>query len=120
MNFDKFLLDVLKRVAKSDYAHASFSFGEDGAFELELLAIVDGQVGSIATVNERATDAELRDFELQIDALDKFIAAQAAEDEANEKKIREILERLTPNERALIERPLPEDLPPEADGEEHF
>jgi hypothetical protein len=116
MEFSAWLFHVLKRVAATNYAHISPTINEDGVFEVELVGVVDQQVAQIATINENATAAEITAFELQLDLLQNAVQAQDAEDEANEVKIREILGRLTPEERLLIERPLPEDLPQEDPG----
>ncbi len=118
MEFSAWLFHVMKRVAATNYAHISPTINEDGVFEVELVGVVDQLVAQIATITENATEAEITAFELQLDLLKNAVQAQDAEDEANEVKIREILGRLTPEERLLIERPLPEDLPTEESPED--
>jgi hypothetical protein len=113
MEFSAWLFYILKRVAATKYAHITSSINDDGVFEVELVGVVDQQVAQIATVTENATPGEILAFEFHLDSLQNAVQAQDAEDEANEVKIREILGRLTPEERLLIERPLPEDLSPE-------
>lgn len=118
MEFSVWLLTVLKRIAKIDAAQSFTRYNDDGVFELELVAVMDQQVAPIATINEHANEVEAMAFELKIDLLENAIKAQEAEDEENEAKIRGILERLTQEERLLIERPLPEDLPLDEDHTE--
>jgi hypothetical protein len=120
MIFARHLYPLLRRIASIEIAHASTEVDENGALVLEVLAVVDGQIGAICSINEHATDAEISQFEQQLDLLESSALAQNAEDAQREIQIREILGRLTPEERLLIERPLPEDLPPDDDGEEHF
>jgi hypothetical protein len=113
MKFSEFLFEFLKRVAKLEYAHASTSISDDGVFEVELLAIDGTNIGSIAKITENASDIEITQFDLKFESLKSAVLAQKEEDAQNEIKIREVLSRLTAEERLLIERPLPEDLPPE-------
>lgn len=120
MEFAEFLLDTMRRVATHPALHISPQVNEEGVFEISLLAVIDQSLGAIALVNENATDDELANFEKALVGFEKAFAEQEAEDEANELKARQILERLTPEERALIDRPLPEDLPAEEDGEDHY
>jgi hypothetical protein len=118
--FSDLILSILKRVAASEFLHERVFINEDGALEMEMFGIIEGQVAPIASINENSTEVEITQFELQLDLFDNAVKAQDAEDAENEVKIREILGRLTPEERLLIERPLPEDLPSEDEGEEHF
>jgi hypothetical protein len=113
MNFAKLLLKLLKRVATIDIAHASTGLNEDGEFELEVVAMLDGQIAPIANLKESATEFEVTQFEAQLDLLVSAVAAQKREDEEHANKVREVLAKLTPEERILIERPLPEDIPHE-------
>lgn len=120
MKFSEYLFDLLKRVAKLDYVHTSAFINDDGVFEVELLAIDGMNVGRIASLTENATADEITQFDLTLESLKSAVLAQAEEDAQNAILVREILGRLTPDERFLIERPLPEDLPPDSDGEEHY
>jgi len=113
MSFAEFLLEFLKRVAALEYAHTSTRFNYDGVFEVELLAIDGMNVGSVAVLTENATADEMTQFDIQFESLKSAVLAQKEEDAENEIRVREILGKLTPEERLLIERPLPEDLPPD-------
>jgi DNA-directed RNA polymerase specialized sigma24 family protein len=118
MDFSAWIFRILKRVAATNYAHLTSSINDDGVFEAELVGVVDNQVATISTITENATDAELMAFELQLDLLQNAVKAQDAEDEANEAKIREVLNKLTREERMLIERPLPEEMIPDSESDE--
>lgn len=120
MEFAEFLLDMTKRVAAHQALHLSSQFNEEGVLEVSVLAIIDMSLAPLALVGENASDDELAKFEKAITEFEKAFEEQAAEDEATEGKVREILERLTPEERALIDRPLPEDLPADDECEEHY
>jgi hypothetical protein len=118
MKFSEWLFHVLKRVAATNYAHLTSSINDDGVFEAELVGVVDNQVATIASITENATKAELAEFERKIDLLQSAVQAQDAEDEANEARIREILNKLTREERMLIDRPLPEEMIPDSESDE--
>lgn len=120
MKFAEVLFSLMKRIAASKVARERTYITEDGLFELEVFAVSAGEAVHIAALTEHATEAEIVEFEKQLERLENAAKAQDEEDAANEVKIREILERLTPEERVLIERPLPEDLPPPDEGEEHY
>lgn len=120
-HFSKHLFRLLKHIASIEHAHASTQNNEDGVFELEVLAVYENDVGTVATLKETATEVEIVQFELRLEALEKSLLAQKAEDEARGDRIKEILSKLTKEERLLIERPLLEDLPPDDEGtEDHF
>lgn len=122
MKFSEILLPLLKRIAAIDVAHASTQISDDGSgvLELTLLAIIGENIGAIAMINENSSEEEIAHFQQELDKLVNAVEDQRKQDEADEKRIHEILERMTPEERALIQRPLPEDLPAEDDGAEHF
>jgi DNA-directed RNA polymerase specialized sigma24 family protein len=118
MEFSAWLFHVLKHVAATNYAHLTSSINDDGVFEAELVGVVDNQVAMIASITENATESELAAFEQQLDLLQNAVQAQDAEDKENEARIREILNKLTREERMLIERPLPEEMIPDSESDE--
>ena len=120
MKFADTLLSLLKRIAQSEVAHESVRINDDGVFQIDVYAVMEDEVAKIGSLTEHATEIEITQFELQLDLLDNAVRAQDAEDAEREILIHEILSRLTPEERLLIERPLPEDLPPEDECEEHY
>jgi hypothetical protein len=113
MNFADHLLKLLKRIATIDIAHASTDINDDGVFELEVIAILDEQIAPICSITENATEVEITQFKLQLDLLENALKAQATEDAEHAGKVREVLSKLTKEERELIERLLPEDSPTE-------
>jgi DNA-directed RNA polymerase sigma subunit (sigma70/sigma32) len=119
MDFAEFLLSVMKRVAAHQALHLSPQVNDEGVFEVTVLAIIEQSLAPLALVSENASDDELANFEKAITDFEKAFEEQEAENAANEVKVREILSRLTPEERELIDRPLPEDLPNES-GEEGY
>jgi len=118
--FDDFLVGVIRRVAANDALQLSFGVDDRGLLVIEMIAVIDGSVGTIGVINEFASDQDLADFNSAITRFEAALAKQNEEDEATDAKIRQILERLTSEERLLINRPLPEDVSAEDDGEEHY
>jgi len=118
--FDDFLVGVIRRVAANDALQLSFGVDDRGLLVIEMIAVIDGSVGTIGVINEFASDQDLVDFNSAITRFEAALAKQNEEDEATDAKIRQILERLTSEERLLINRPLPEDVSAEDDGEEHY
>lgn len=119
MNFAIPLLRILKRIAAIEDVHANTGFNEDGVFGVELLAVIDGQVGSIATLTEDATNEQIAEFARQVELLAKAIEDERVEEDKRAGLIYEVLGKLSKEERELIGRPLPEDLPPEgSEGED--
>lgn len=120
MKFSAWLFYILKRIAANKYMREASSINEDGSFCFELRAIHEGEEIIVATISENPTEDEIQEFERQFNLLEAAVAAQDAEDAEREIRIRQILGKMTKEERLLIERPLPEDLPPDDDGEEHY
>lgn len=113
MKFADYILDVLTRVATIDGSLISSRINGNGALTVQLIAVYEGEAAILAEVSEDSSDAQRAAFELHVDLFENAVKADAAEEAANEAKVREVLNKLTPAERLLIERPLPEDLPPD-------
>lgn len=118
MNFAEVLLALLKRIANIDIAYASTGLNEDGMFELEVLAVMDGEVAPVCSITEDASEVKLLELELQLDRLERAVKDQEAEDAHNELRVREVLNKLTREERILIDRLLPEEMIPDSDSDE--
>jgi hypothetical protein len=113
MTFSEVLLPLLKRIDALEYAYASTGFNEDGVFGIEVIMVHEGNVGTVCALTEDADEVAITQFELQIDLLENAVSLQKADDAANEARTREILGKLTKEEREHIGCPLPEDDPTE-------
>ncbi len=117
MNFPEKLFNLMKRIASIDIAQGSARINEDGIFELGVIAVCEGEVAPIGAITENSATEEFDKLSRQLDSLE--IAARE-EDEADDRRraaIREVLTKLTREERILIDRPLPEEMLPDDDGE---
>ncbi len=117
MNFNEKLFDLMKRVASIEIAQGSVRINEEGLFELGVLAVCDGDISPIGSIAENATETEFAQLEMQLDLLENAVRAEQAEDERRMAAVREVLNKLTREERILIDRPLPEEMLPDDDGD---
>jgi ribosomal protein S3 len=112
MNFADLILSLLKRIAEIDVAYVAPEFTE-GVFGIKVFIMYEGDAVQIADMNENSTETDITQFELELDLLENAVRAKNSEEENYMQRVRDILNKLTHEERMLIDRPLPEDLPPE-------
>lgn len=118
MQFSEYIIEIMKRLAKIEGAFLATRINENGVLTVQLVASYDGDIATIYEVSEDSTEGQRAAFERRVDLLENAIRSQDAEDAAHEAKVREVLNKLTKEERILIERPLPEEMIPESDGDE--
>jgi hypothetical protein len=110
MNFTDQLLPILKQIASINIARCDISINADCVFQLDLIAFSDEQMATIATITENATEPEILRFKRELNILKSAATAQDEEDAEIEAKIIAALNKLTRDERILINLPLPEDV----------